>query len=59
MNSEAPAPLTQAMIGNTTSEAKGVILHLPKTLGKIFKHGKAILCNKCTTCERLCRYCCV
>ncbi|KAG5569507.1 hypothetical protein H5410_059273 [Solanum commersonii] len=64
MNSEAPAPLTQAMIGNTTSEAKGVIFRgdrfrLPKNLGKIIRHGKTILCNKCTTCKGLCRYCCV
>uniref|UniRef100_M1D489 Uncharacterized protein n=2 Tax=Solanum tuberosum TaxID=4113 RepID=M1D489_SOLTU len=62
MNSEVPAPLTQAMIGNTTSEAKRVAFlgrHLRKGLGKIFKAGKTIFCNQCTTCKGLCDYCCV
>ncbi|KAK4732925.1 hypothetical protein R3W88_025913 [Solanum pinnatisectum] len=57
MNSEDPASLTQAMIGNSTSEAKGV-RHVLKYLGKIFKSGKVIYCNTCESCNGLCGYCC-
>ncbi|KAK4732924.1 hypothetical protein R3W88_025912 [Solanum pinnatisectum] len=61
MNSEDPASLTQAMIGNTTSEAKGVFFngrHVLKYLGKIFKFGKVIDCKRCKSCNGLCGYCC-
>uniref|UniRef100_A0A3Q7J4M2 Uncharacterized protein n=1 Tax=Solanum lycopersicum TaxID=4081 RepID=A0A3Q7J4M2_SOLLC len=62
MNSEAPAPLTQAMNGNTTNEAKGVFFHghhLLRNLGRIFRIGQVIYCNYCSTCNGLCGYCCV
>ncbi|TMX02733.1 hypothetical protein EJD97_020160 [Solanum chilense] len=63
MNSEAPAPLTQAINGNTTNEAKRVVFfrghHLIRNLGRISRIGKVIFCNKCSTCNGLCGYCCV
>ncbi|CAN4090793.1 unnamed protein product [Withania somnifera] len=62
MNSEAPSPLTQAMIGNNTVEATGVLLHghhLLRNLGRIFRVGKVIYCYYCSSCYGLCGYCCV
>ncbi|PHT50535.1 hypothetical protein CQW23_10282 [Capsicum baccatum] len=63
INSEAPAPLTQAMMnGNDTIEAKGVFFHghhLLRNLGRIFRIGQVIYCNYCNSCYGLCGYCCV
>ncbi|KAM3357169.1 hypothetical protein P3S68_023883 [Capsicum galapagoense] len=62
MNSEAPAPVTQAIMnGNNTVEAKGLFHghHLLKKLGRIFRLGKVIYCHHCNSCYGLCGYCCV
>ncbi|KAM3327322.1 hypothetical protein P3S67_002448 [Capsicum chacoense] len=60
MNSEAPAPVTQAMM-NGNVEAKGLFHghHLLKKLGRIFRLGKVIYCHHCNSCYGLCGYCCV